>query len=180
MLVSVNSALAENNRKSNLRSFGDYMQVINPVIAGSMASQEKGFGHFGLVYGQTFFIMHGTKLIGKSSKSNFSKRPFINGKKDRYEGMPSGHTASAWAAASYVRTYSDYKYASIPLYIIATITGYSRIKAKEHTTAQVIAGAALAEIVTYVNNKLNWSNDYRSTDFYFGGNEASASFKFKF
>ncbi|CAN0593464.1 unnamed protein product, partial [Ectocarpus sp. 12 AP-2014] len=68
---------------------------------------------------------------------------------------------------------------SIPLYITAAITGYSRVYAKEHTTAQVIAGAALAEIVTYINSKLKWSNEYRSTNFYFGKNEVSAGFTFK-
>lgn len=64
-----------------------------------------------------------------------SKRPTIEGKKNRYDGMPSGHTASAWVAASYIRTFSeDYKYLSIPLYLTAAVTGYSRIHAKEHTT----------------------------------------------
>ena len=95
--------------------------------------------------------------------------------------MPSGHTNSAWLAASYIRTFSeDHKYLSIPLYITATATAYSRIHAKEHTTAQVIAGAALAEIVTFINSKLKWSNDYSSNSFYFGGDEVGASFVFKF
>ena len=72
------------------------------------------------------------------------------------------------------------KYLSIPLYITAAVTGYSRVHAKEHNTAQVIAGAALAEIVTYINSKLDWSNDYRSSNFYIGGDEVSASFEFRF
>jgi len=79
-----------------------------------------------------------------------------------------------------VRTFSEnYKYISIPLYVTAAVTGYSRVKAKEHTAGQVIAGAALAELVTYINSKLDWSNEYRSTNFYFGGNELTASFQFR-
>jgi hypothetical protein len=54
------------------------------------------------------------------------------------------------------------------------------VRAKEHTTAQVLAGAALAEIVTYINSKLDWSNEYQSSNFYIGGDEVSASFKFSF
>lgn len=180
-VVLLNSSLATaKTRHTPLRSFGDYMQIINPIIAGSLAAQEKGLGHFAIIYGQTLLGAHSIKLITKSGKWSMSKRPYIEGKKDRFEGMPSAHTASAWAAASYVRTFSDdYKYASIPLYITAAITGYSRVKAKEHTWGQVVGGAALAEIVTYVNSKLAWSNEYRSTDFYFGKDGATFSLQFK-
>jgi hypothetical protein len=177
----VNTSFAAQNRRSSLRTFGDYMQIINPLFAAGLASQEKGFGHFAIIYSQTFIIMHGTKIIAKSGKWQISKRPHIDNKKDRYEGFPSGHTASAFAGASYVRTFSDeHKFFSIPLYITAAVTGYSRIKAKEHTNLQVLAGAALAEIVTFVNSKLDWSNEYRSTNFQIFPHGGSISFEFKF
>ncbi len=176
-----NDSFAAQNRRSSLRTFGDYMQIINPIFAAGLASQEKGFGHFAIIYSQTFAIMHGTKLIAKSGKWRISKRPYIENKKDRYEGFPSGHTASAFAAASYIRTFSDeHKLLSIPLYITAAVTGYSRVKAKEHTGLQVVAGAALAEIVTFVNSKLDWSNEYRSTSFQVFPNGGTISFEFKF
>jgi membrane-associated phospholipid phosphatase len=178
---NISAVSAAKSRHSPLRSFGDYAQVINPVLAASLATQEKGLGHFAIIYGQSWGTMHGIKIISNKAKWQASKRPTIEGKKDRFEGMPSGHTNSAWIAASYVRTFSeDYKYMSIPLYLTAAITGYSRVHAKEHTTPQVIAGAALAELVTYINSKLAWSNEYRSTNFYLGGNEVSASFEFRF
>jgi lipid A 4'-phosphatase len=176
-----NDSFAAQNRRSSLRTFGDYIQIINPIFAAGFASQEKGFGHFAIIYSQTFAIMYGTKLIAKSGKWRISKRPYIENKKDRYEGFPSGHTASAFAAASYVRTFSDeHKLLSIPLYITAAVTGYSRVKAKEHTGLQVVAGAALAEIVTFVNSKLDWSNEYRSTSFQVFPNGGTISFEFKF
>jgi hypothetical protein len=181
LIVSSNLANAKPSRQSSLRTFGDYAQIINPVIGVVISSQEKGAGHFAIIYGQSFVTMHGTKFIANKMQWNASKRPYVENKKSRYDGMPSGHTNSAWLAASYVRTYSeDYKYASIPLYITAAITGYSRIYAKEHTFGQVIAGAALAELVTYINSKLAWSDDYQSANFYFGGDEITASFVFKF
>ncbi len=182
MLVSyTNSCFAAQNRQSPLRTFGDYMQIINPLFAAGLASQERGLGHFAIIYSQTFVIMHGTKLIAKSGKWQVSKRPHIENKKDRYEGLPSGHTASAFAAAAYVRTFSDeHKLFSIPLYITATVTGYSRVKAKEHTGLQVVAGAALAEIVTFVNSKLDWSNNYRATNFHFFPKGGAISFEYKF
>ena len=180
IILNMTPAFAAKSRKGPLRSFGDYMQIINPIFASGFASQENGFGHFALIYSQTWVTMHSVKLMANKGKWQPSKRPSIDGKKDRFDGMPSGHTASAWAAAAYVRTFSeDYKYLSIPLYIAAAATGYSRVKAKEHTTTQVVAGAALAELVTYINSKLNWSNGYQSTNFYFGGNELAASFQFR-
>lgn len=181
LFFSLNSAVAAKSRRGPLRSFGDYTQIINPLITGGLASQEKGFGHFAIIYGQSFLAMHSIKYIADKNKWRPGKRPAIDGKKDRYDGMPSGHTNSAWIAASYVRNFSEEnKYLSIPLYITAAITGYSRVHAKEHTASQVIAGAALAEIVTYINSKLDWSNDYKSSNFYIGGDEVSASFEFRF
>ena len=180
IILNMTPAFAAKSRKGTLRSFGDYMQIINPIFASGLASQEKGFGHFALIYGQTWVTMHSVKIMASKGKWQPGKRPGIDGKKDRFDGMPSGHTASAWAAAAYIRTFSeDYKYLSIPLYITAAVTGYSRVKAKEHTTSQVVVGAALAELVTYINSKLDWSNDYRSTNFYFCGNELTASFQFR-
>lgn len=179
ILGNINSTYAK-SRQSPLRSFGDYAQIINPVLAVVFSSQEKGFGHFAIIYGHSWITTQGIRLVLDKTKWKPSKRPIVRDKKDRFDGMPSGHTNSAWVAASYLRTFSDdYKYASIPLYITAAITGYSRMHAKEHTVAQVIAGVVLAEIVTYINSKLKWNNEYRSINFYFGKNEASAGFTFK-
>ena len=181
LILSANSAIADSSNKSNTRTFGDYAQVINPLVASAFASQEKGFGHFAIIYSQSFVSMHGIKYIAGQNKWEASRRPNAKNKNDRYDGMPSGHTNSAWVAASYIRTFhKDQPYLSIPFYVTAAITGYSRVYAKEHTISQVVAGAALAEIITHINSKLDWSNDYRSTNFYIGGDEFSASFEFRF
>ncbi|PCJ25482.1 MAG: hypothetical protein COA94_06205 [Rickettsiales bacterium] len=180
LLGALNPAQAAKSGSSSLRTFGDYAQIVNPLFVAGLASQEIGFGHFAIIYGQSWVSMHGIKLISKSAKWSASKRPNTGNKKDRYEGMPSGHTNSAWVAASYVRMFSEHKYLSIPLYATAIVTGCSRVKAKEHTTLQVIAGAALAELVTYINSRLDWSDEYQSTNFYFGGDEVSARFEFRF
>ena len=176
-----NIAIAESSRESGLRDFGDYMQVVNPVFVSGLSFCEKGFGHFATIYTQSFLTMHGIKFVSDKNKLYFSKRPYVNGKQDRYDGMPSGHTNSAWVAASYGRTFSkDYNYLSIPLYFTAAVTGYSRIHAKEHTVFQVIAGALLAEAITYLNSHLRWSNEYRYSSFYFGKGEVCASLELRF
>ena len=40
IILNMNPAFAAKSRKSPLRSFGDYMQIINPVFASGLASQE--------------------------------------------------------------------------------------------------------------------------------------------
>jgi membrane-associated phospholipid phosphatase len=177
-ISSINSAFAD-KRNNSLRTFGDIAQVANPMIVAAIASQDKGVGHFGFIYAQSWVIMHGIKLASKSAKAGFSKRPYVDGKKDRYEGMPSGHTVSAWSAASYMRTFGENKLYSIPFYITAAVTGYSRVRAKDHTYAQVIAGAVLSEAVTYINSKLDWSENYVASSVNFGKNTGSISFEIK-
>jgi hypothetical protein len=177
------SAFAEagKSRRSPLRSFGDVMQIVNPVASSLLSSQEKGFGHHAFIYGQTWITMHAIKLVSDKSKWAPSKRPSITDKRDRYDGMPSGHTASAWVAAAYVRTFSeDYSYLSVPLYITAAITGYSRVYSKEHTWGQVISGAALAEGMTWMNSKLSWSENYQPVSLFMDKNGGLVRFEFKF
>lgn len=178
---SVNSTFAA--KKSALETSGDILQFVNPIVAASISSQEKGVGHFGVIYAEVIGITAITKVIGPKAKWQIAKRPAGGSRKSKaqFNGFPSGHTASAWTAASYVRTFSDdYKMASIPLYISAAVTGYSRVKAKKHTTLQVLTGAALSEAANMINAKLEWSNNYRATAINIGPDGASASFKINF
>lgn len=175
----IQDAFADYEQYDSLKRTGDCLQIINPVIAAGFALQEKGLGHFGIVYGQTLAFSYGIKAIAKHEEWEISKRPYTKKRGTTYSGMPSIHTTSAWAAASYVRTFSDdYKYLSIPLYLIATITGYSRIHAKKHTNLQVFAGATLAETVNFANSQLAWSKDYqtRHLTFYYYGNKVGFQF----
>jgi hypothetical protein len=180
LVFAANNAIAD-SKKDNIRTFGDYAQILNPIIASGLASKEKGFGHFAIIYGQNLAAVHGTKYIADQNQWSASKRPNPRNKKERYDGMPSGHTNSAWTAAAYIRTFhEDQPYLSIPFYMTAAITGYSRVHAKEHTISQVIAGAAIAEIITYINSNLDWSKNYQPTNFYIGKDQVSASFEFRF
>lgn len=169
------------SEKAPLTRAGDMLQIINPIVAGYTASQEKGVGHFGIVYGQALGIMFATKFVGMQSEWEVSKRPSNLKGKMRFDGFPSGHTTSAWSAASYVRVFSeDYKALAIPLYATAAITGYSRVKAKAHTKTQVFMAIALSEAVNEINSRLDWSNEYRSTSISFSPDGILASIKIKF
>lgn len=69
----------------------------------------------------------------------FAKRPCC----DEYRGMPSGHSAGAFSAASFV--YYRYGFRqSLPLIGIGVVTAASRIHAKKHSFAQVLIGGAIS------------------------------------
>jgi membrane-associated phospholipid phosphatase len=57
-------------------------------------------------------------------------------------GFPSGHTSIAFASAAYV--HERYGLApSIPMYALAALTGYSRVRTHQHFTKDVVGGAAV-------------------------------------
>lgn len=58
------------------------------------------------------------------------------------KSFPSGHTSTAFAAAQYMYTRGGKEY-GIPAYIVASLVGYSRVKANEHRWTDVLAGAAI-------------------------------------
>ena len=72
-----------------------------------------------------------------------------------YMSFPSGHTSSAFSGASFIHFRYGFKY-SIPLYALASFTGYSRVYAKKHYLEDVIAGAGLAILNSwYFTSKYN-------------------------
>jgi membrane-associated phospholipid phosphatase len=180
LFLSMINLTAHANYRSQVRKIGDYTQIINPIIAASMAPHNKGLGHFALIFIEDTVITHAIKLIGVGTKIPISKRPYAANRNGRYDGMPSGHTASAWTAAAYIRHFEENKLISIPFYIAAGFTGYSRIKAQKHTTAQVIGAAALAELIVYLNKQSQWSQEYQSYDVHLEGNTISSKIVLKF
>lgn len=164
-----------------LENTGDVLQVVNPAVAGLVSTQEKGLGHFAIVYGQVMAITYATREIGKQTKWKASRRPKRHGGKGgSYNGMPSGHTASAWSSAAYARTfYKEHKWVAIPLYASAAVTGYSRIQAKRHTVAQVVVAAFLSEGVVFLNDYIGWSDKYCGFDIQVGNKDCFLNFEIK-
>lgn len=66
-----------------------------------------------------------------------------------YEGFPSGHTSSAFSAAGYMQRRYGWKW-RVPMSLLATLAGISRVVANKHTPVQVIAGAMLGFGVSYL------------------------------
>ena len=82
------------------------------------------------------------------------KRP--NGESHSF---PSGHTALAFCSAEFLQKRYGWKY-GLPAFLVASFVGYSRVYAKEHYIEDVIAGASIGFLSSFL-----WVNKFQTTVF---------------
>ena len=75
--------------------------------------------------------------------------------------FPSGHTSSAFAAASLINDNSG-GVLGVSAYGLAAMTGYSRMEAGRHYPSDVLAGAAIGILSAQILDHLHWGNGQRS------------------
>ncbi len=121
--------------KSMTESVGDILSIAIPAGAygtslylGDKDGQMQFYKSYGTTIGLAYLLKYTVR----------EKRPDSNNK----DSFPSGHTASAFAGASFIHKRYGLKYAILP-YIAAVYTGYSRIHANRHHPIDVYAGAAI-------------------------------------
>ncbi len=131
-----------------LEGIGDVCQYAIPLSGGLISIIEKDY--------------EGTKMITKAIITNVAityilkdvthrKRP--EGR-ELYDAFPSGHTSAAFTGASFIQVRYGRKY-GIPAYILAAITGVSRVEGPDgyHDFWDVLAGAAVGIGSTYMFTK---------------------------
>lgn len=124
--------------------YGDITQIALPLAAGLTAVGKKdyhGLGQFAESFALTTGLTYTLKPIINE------KRP--NGKKWSF---PSGHTAAAFSASSFLWFRYGKAY-GIPATIVAAAVGYSRIRAHAHYWHDVIAGAAIGTLSSFLFTK---------------------------
>ena len=140
------------------RKVGDVLQLALPVTAITSTYYMNdcyGFKNFMKAYISTISTTYLLKEITRKSRPDGTD----------HRSFPSGHTSSAFSGASFIHFRYSFKY-SIPLYLLAAFTGYSRVESKKHYTEDVIAGAGLAILTSwyftspYTNKKQSLILDY--------------------
>jgi membrane-associated phospholipid phosphatase len=128
--------------KSAIEGIGDFTQVIVPAYAFGMAMNEEGYeGTRQFIY--SFSAMQ-LSIIGLKSAID-EKRP--DGSDNN--SFPSGHTASAFSGATFIHKRYGLKRAAVP-YLLAGFTGYSRVYADKHYWHDVVAGAVISSLFTWI------------------------------
>ena len=130
--------------KSGLETYGDVGQYAIPGVAAAISiwgeedPDKEGLIQLGTSTLVTVGVVQGLKHVVDR------ERP--NEKNDR--SFPSGHTSSAFSGASYLHYRYGWQY-GVPAYLAASVVGYSRVEADEHFVGDVIAGAAIANLVSF-------------------------------
>ena len=131
--------------KTGAQKAGDVFRYLSPVAAavGSVYMEDyKGVGQLAV----SIFLTQGISELMK--KTIPEKRPDWKPGNPK-NSFPSGHVASTFSEASYLRIRYDNPYVYVPAYAVAVFTAYSRVQPKRHRVIDVVVGAALAEAVSY-------------------------------
>ncbi len=127
-----------------IKQAGEVLQLVLPGVTASMT----------LVYRD----LDGAMQFGKSEAltlgSTYGLKYTINEKRPNGgdHSFPSGHTSVSFSAAEFVRGRYGWEY-GIPAYVIASFVGYSRVESREHYTHDVIAGAGIGMLSSYLFTK---------------------------
>lgn len=153
LCLLLNSLQAQNKAQKAFEVLGDILQFLPAFSASySLAIKDyEGLKELAIGFGTTM----GVTLITKASLNALAKKYpqklqiALRPNHANYEGFPSGHTSSAFSAAGYMQRRYGWKW-GVPMSLLATLVGISRVVANKHTPVQVVAGAMLGFGVSYL------------------------------
>jgi len=128
--------------KEDVALAGDIMVVLLPTATISKVAYERD-GVGALEFTAAIAATMSATFILKYSID--AERP--NGENNR--SFPSGHTSSAFSSATFLQLRYGWEY-GVPAYAAATFVAWSRVYSDHHYTRDVIAGAALGVIGSYI------------------------------
>lgn len=138
------------------KAFDDLSDVLQllPAFAATYALAKEDYEGlkelaigFGATMGVTYTFKLSLNALGKKYPTQvaFAQRP--NG--GAFHGFPSGHTASAFSATGFMQKRYGWKW-GLPTFLLATLTGVSRVIAQKHTPLQVVTGAMIGFGISYL------------------------------
>jgi len=125
----------------NLELSGDILQIAIPTAAFSATLALKDFDG-----SQEFF-----KGLIASGVTVYALKNMVNERRpnDGKRSFPSGHATMAFFGSGFIHKRYGWRYA-IPAYAAACFVGYSRIKIREHWIQDVVCGAAIGLLYSYL------------------------------
>lgn len=120
---------------------GDMLQFVLPATAAGLTVgywDGKGALQFGESAVLTLGVTYGLKYTVNEKRPNGGS-----------ESFPSAHTSISFCSAEFMRKRYGWEY-GIPAYAAASFVAYSRVEAREHHPHDVIAGAAIGIVSSYI------------------------------
>jgi membrane-associated phospholipid phosphatase len=149
---------------TTVQTIGDVLQIVLPTTAGGMTLYFKD-GDGAIQLGKSLALTMGVTYALKYSIN--AERPNGGG-----QSFPSGHTSVSFSSAEFIRKRYGWEF-GVPAYALATFVGYSRVESKQHYTRDVVAGAAIGVLSSYLFTK-----PYKGWDVQLEGDSKGAGVKF--
>jgi membrane-associated phospholipid phosphatase len=124
-----------------IASAGDILQFVLPATAAGFTIgywDGKGALQFGESAAVTLGVTYTLKYTVDEERPNGGSQSF-----------PSGHTSISFCSAEFMRKRYGWEY-GIPAYAAASFVAYSRVEAREHYPHDVVAGAAIGIVSSYI------------------------------
>ena len=124
-----------------IQQAGDILQLVLPGAAATMTFIRRdldGAIQLGESEALTLGVTYGLKYTVNEKRPNGGNHSF-----------PSGHTSASFSAAEFLLGRYGWEY-GIPAYALASFVGYSRVESREHYTRDVIAGAGVGILSSYL------------------------------
>ncbi len=149
MLITVLPIAAARAGGDLIQTAGDILQYAMPAAA--YGSTIYRFDHpEALQWDETGTIEY-TESLGTTLAATEILKYSVNERRPNggNYSFPSGHTSAAMSAAEFLRRRYGWEY-GLPAYALAGFVGYSRVESLEHYPHDVLAGAAIGFLSSYV------------------------------
>jgi membrane-associated phospholipid phosphatase len=124
-----------------IQSAGDVLQFVLPATAAGLTLGYKD-GRGALQFGEsavaTLGVTYTLKYTVDETRPNGGSQSF-----------PSGHSSISFCSAEFMRKRYGWEY-GIPAYALASFVAYSRVESREHYPHDVIAGAGIGILSSYI------------------------------
>jgi membrane-associated phospholipid phosphatase len=125
----------------SIETAGDALSILLPATAAGLTiglRDGKGAVQFGESAALTLGVTYALKYAVDEERPNGGSYSF-----------PSGHTSISFSSAEFMRKRYGWMYGA-PAYAAAMFVAYSRVESREHYTHDVIAGAIIGFVSSYV------------------------------
>ena len=133
-----------------IQTAGDVLQFVLPATAGGLTLGYRD-GQGALQLGESLAVTLGVTYALKYSIDE--RRP--NGGS---QSFPSGYSSISFSAAEFMRKRYGWEY-GVPAYAAASFVAYSRVESREHYPRDVVAGAGIGILSSYIFTKpyMGWN-----------------------
>src|SRR5438067_2446662 len=124
-----------------IASVGDILQYALPTAAAGIT----------LGYRDGAGAMQLGESVGMALATTYVLKYAINETRPNggHQSFPSGHTSLSFSAAEFMRKRYGWEYGA-PAYALASFVAYSRVESREHYAHDVIAGAGIGILSSYI------------------------------